>query len=116
MMAERTDTFTFDRAGNLVRSVIPRTGKPYEHRCTRQAFETVAHASGELTEQGFTLEEIAQREDLPFTQVAVALAFLKERGCVETEGRRSYPVSSDLYIDAMIEWHALREQGIKASG
>lgn len=106
----RVDTFTFDRAGNLLRRVTPRRGKPYEHRCTQQVFETVAHAASEAAEHGFTLQEIAQREDLPSTQVAVAIAFLKERGCIEVAGRRSYPASSDVYIDAMIEWHALREQ------
>ncbi|MCC7387509.1 MAG: hypothetical protein IT431_01945, partial [Phycisphaerales bacterium] len=43
------------------------------------------------------------------SQVATALAFLKERGCVVTEGRRSYAPGPGVFEDAMTEYHALRE-------
>lgn len=106
----RDETFSIDRAGALCRSVVPRRGRPYVHRCERASLEKVAHAIDEAAEKGVTLDEIAAAEDLPFTHVAVALAFLKERGCVAVEGRRSYPASGCVHIDAMPEYHALREE------
>ena len=109
-MAERSDEFSIDRQGALIRDVVPARGEPYRHRCTLAAFEAVAHAIDEAGEAGFTLEEIAADEDLPSTQVAVATAFLKERGAIITERRRSYPASGSVHLDAMVEFHALREQ------
>jgi hypothetical protein len=109
-MRERIDEFSIDRQGALIRNVVPARGEPYRHRCTLAAFEAVAHAIDEAGEAGFTLEEIAAREDLPSTQVAVATAFLKERGAIITERRRSYPASGSVHLDAMVEFHALRER------
>ena len=40
------------------------------------------------------------------TFMAVALAFMKERGCVVTRYRRNYPASDVLFEDAMIEFCA----------
>ena len=59
--------------GHLVRKVVPRRGKPYEHRCPLASFERVAHAIDETGDDGFTLESLVEVEDLPFKQVAVAL-------------------------------------------
>jgi hypothetical protein len=53
--------------------------------------------------------EIVAAEDIPHTQVDVALAFLNERGIIERRGRRNFPASAAVHIDAMTEWHALRE-------
>ena len=92
---------------HLVRKVVPRRGEPYEHRCPRTSFEQVAHAIDELGDEAFTLELLVQREDLPFTQVAVALAFFKERGIVETRYRRNYAATQCAHLDAMTEYFAL---------
>jgi hypothetical protein len=89
---------------HLVRSVTPARGRPYEHRCSRDTFREVLWAGEDLACGGFTLEEIAGHANLPHTQVAVALAFLKERGCVETRHRRSYPADRCFYEDGMIEF------------
>jgi hypothetical protein len=106
MKPERDETFeVFD--DHLVRKVVPRRGRPYEHRCPRPAFEAVAHACEGFGADGFTLETIAGHEDLPFTQVAVALAFLRGRGCIETRYRRNYAASDFAFEDAMMEYHAL---------
>ena len=94
---------------HLVRKVVPRRGRPYEHRCPRGAFEQVAHAAEELGKSGFTLESLVQCEDLPFTQVAVALAFLKERGIVETRYRHNYAATQCVHVEAMTEFFALAE-------
>ncbi len=88
MRATRTETFAV-LDGHLVRTVTPARGKPYEHRCPLASFERVAHAIDEAGGDGFTLESLVEREDLRFTQVAVALAFMKERGCVTTRYRRA---------------------------
>ncbi|MFQ5494101.1 MAG: hypothetical protein ACE5EX_01855, partial [Phycisphaerae bacterium] len=90
-------------------TVIPRRGEPYKHRCPRETFEQVAHAVDEAGNEAFTLELLVEREDLPFTQVAVALAFLKERGIVETRYRRNYAATQSVHLDAMTEFHALAE-------
>ena len=103
---------TFEVADDhLIRKVVPRHGEPYEHRCPRKAFEQVAHAVDELASEGFTLESLVKHEDLPFTQVAVALAFLKERGIVETRYRRNYAATDSVHLDAMTEFYALAEDG-----
>lgn len=102
----RAETFVVED-GHLVRKVIPRRGEPYEHRCPLASYEQIAHAIEETGEAGFTLMSLAEAEDLPSTQVAVALAFLKERSIVETRYRRNHPASSATHLDAMIEYHAL---------
>ncbi len=107
---ERIETFEV-RDGRLVRSVVPARGKPYEHRCPRESFEIIAHAMDEFSEAGFTLETLVEREALPFTQVAVALASLKERGVIETRYRQNYAATDSVHLDAMTEFHALAENG-----
>jgi hypothetical protein len=107
---ERIDTFAVID-GHLVRKVVPACGEPYEHRCPKAAFEQIAHAMDAADEDGFTLESLAQLEDLPWTQVAVALAFLKERGIVDTRYRVNYAASDCVHLDAMTEFHALAENG-----
>jgi hypothetical protein len=99
---------------HLVRSVVPARGEPYEHRCPRAAYEAIAHAAEllgtEAGDPGFTLEELARAAGAPSTQAAVALAFMKERGCVVTRYRRNYAASRCLFEDAMTEYWALAEK------
>ncbi|MBI5864844.1 MAG: hypothetical protein HZB38_10105 [Planctomycetes bacterium] len=98
--------------GHLVRRVIPRRGQPYEHRCPLAAFEQIAHAAEELGAQGFTLESLLKYErnagrDVTFTNVAVALAFLRERSILDVRYRRNYAATDAVHLDAMTEFHAL---------
>ncbi|MEX0655309.1 MAG: hypothetical protein WD534_04285 [Phycisphaeraceae bacterium] len=81
----------------------------YIHRCTRKVYEDVAYAIQERTKEGVTLDSLVEVLDAPFTQVNVALEFMKARGCVVTRGRRSYPASTCLYEDAMVEYLFLAE-------
>ena len=112
MTATHEPNETFEVADDhRIRKVVPRHGEPYEHRCLRKAFEQVAHAVDELASEGFTLESLVKHEDLPFTQVAVALAFLKERGIVGTRYRRNYAATDGVHLDAMTEYFALAENG-----
>lgn len=80
----------------------------YMHRCTRDVFREVAYAIEDHAAGGTTLEQIVQAIDAPYTQVNVALAFMKERGCVEVR-RRIYPTSDIVYEDAMIEFMHLAQ-------
>ena len=105
---EHNETFEVED-GYLIRMVVPRRGEPYQHRCPKASFEQVAHTVDELANGGFTLESLAKREVLPSTQVAVALAFLKERGIVETRYRRNYAATQCAHPDAMTEFYALAE-------
>lgn len=106
----RDETFSVDRAGALCRSVVPRRGRPYVHRCEAASLEKVAFALDEAAAKGATVDEVAAAEGLPHTQVAVAFAFLKERGCVTVEGRRSYPASGCVHIDSLVEYCVLRDK------
>jgi hypothetical protein len=96
--------------GHLVREVAEAEGFPgYIHRCTKQVLETVAHVISETpTEgEGTTMMQIADDEKLAYSQVNVALEFLKDRGIVEVRHRRCYPGTADPHLDALTEFHAL---------
>jgi len=94
-------------------SDIRGRGRDYIHRCTRDVFREVAFTIEEQAAApgscGTTLEELVAAMDAPFTQVNVALAFMKDRGCVEVRRRRTYPASDAVYEDAMIEFMYLAE-------
>jgi hypothetical protein len=100
----------FVQDGCLVRTVTG--GRSYTHRCPKQAFEIVAHAIDEtpVEGEGTTLELLGRQEDLAFTQVNVALEFLKERGIVAVRHRRCYPGTHSVHLDAMVEFYALAEE------
>jgi len=108
------DVRFFVQDGCLVRTVTAgaNDGRTYTHRCDKATFETVAWAmEGQPREgDGTTLMEIARKEALPFTQVNVALEFLKERGIVDVRHRRCYPATESVHLDAMVEFHALAEE------
>lgn len=97
--------------GYLVRRVTPSASgrRPYLHRCSEATYRIVAHALSEVATEGegTGLERIAEQEDLPYSQVNVAMEFMKERGIIEVRRRHSYPATEDVYLDAMIEFHAL---------
>jgi len=112
---ERSESFeVFD--DHLIRTVVPVRGQPYEHRCLRTAFEQIAHAAEELGAAGFTLESLLEYErnagrDVTFTNVAVALAFLRERSILDVRYRRNYAATDAVHLDAMTEYWALAENG-----
>ena len=94
---------------HLVRAVTGEDGRGYTHRCEHETYRGVAWAFEGCGGEGLTIPSLAEALDLPSTQVAVALDFLKERGCVVTRCRRNYPASGFVYEDALIEWHALAD-------
>jgi hypothetical protein len=53
--------------------------------------------------------EVAGGEELPYTQVNVAMEFLKERRLLDVVRRRSVAASKTLFEDGMIEFYALGE-------
>ena len=113
---EYIERFSVDRAGNLVRSVMPKRGKPYEHKCRKESFEEVAYTADEIAAEGgsIKLDDLVRRTDLPSTQVNVALTFMLERGCLITENRMHYPATGNqkpgqVSLDAITEYHALAE-------
>lgn len=94
---------------HLVRTVVFPDGRSYTHRCTRDIFRDTAFTIEERAAGGVTLGELVQAMNAPHTQVAVALDFMKEKGCVETRYRRTFPASSALYEDAMVEFTFLAQ-------
>lgn len=114
----KRDVRFFVQDGCLVREVTSDAadGRNYSHRCDKATFEVVAHAIAETPADGdgTTLTILARQESLPYTQVNVTLEFLKERGIVDVRHRRCYPGTREVYLDAMVEWHALAENGKSA--
>jgi hypothetical protein len=98
---------TFRReADRLVRTVVMHDGGTYTHSCEVKVFETVLHALQEA-DAPTTLMEVADAEELPYTQVHVAMDFLKERGLLAVVRRRSVPATETLFEDGMTEFYAL---------
>jgi uncharacterized protein (DUF433 family) len=94
--------------GRLVRHVRFTDGRGYTQQCTADVLEQVACLIEADGQDGITTNELWDAfPDLPCTQISVALDFLKDRGCVEARGRRSYAASATLYEDAMTEFHYL---------
>ena len=120
MPQQLNETFIVDGpSGVLLRRVVPKRGTPYEHACTKQVYEDVAYAIEQLGNASFTMEKVRAKAAgggdeanmPPWSQVAVAVAFLKERGCiVPTRGRKHVAATDDIYLDAIIEYHTLREK------
>ncbi|MCL4199552.1 MAG: hypothetical protein KJZ69_18815 [Phycisphaerales bacterium] len=120
MPRQLNETFIVDGpSGALLRRVIPRRGTPYEHACTKQVFDDVAYAIEQMGSASFTMGDIRfkaadgdESKMPPWSQVAVAIAFLKERSCIVPARNRKHIAASDfVYEDALIEYHALREKG-----
>lgn len=116
---DRIGTFSVDETGHLVRRGYPRSGNEYEHRCELATLEEVAHNIDELAGAPFTYEQVhaamnANRGvNFPFTQVAVAVAFLRERGIIlAVHGRKHVANGDAVHLDTMIEYHALREEPV----
>jgi hypothetical protein len=94
--------------GRLVRHVRLADGRGYTQHCTPEVLEQVACVVEARGGDGVTTNELwTSLPDLPCTQISIALAFLKDRGCAEARGRRSYAASATLYEDAMTEFHYL---------
>jgi len=98
--------------GCLVRTVAGADGRTYTHRCELAVYEKVAWVLEETPAEGngVAINEIAAAENLPHTQVDITLAFLQERGIIDRRHRRNYPATASVHLDAMVEWHALREE------
>ena len=114
--------FWVDESGYLARQCQPRSGKTYEHRCELKTLEEVAHTIDEMSGAPFTYTDVHERmvatcgQDWPWTQVAVAIAFLKERGIIlPVRGRKHVANGDAVHLDAMIEYHALREKAPDAT-
>ena len=66
--------------GWLVRTVIKPDGSSYQHRCSLASYQAVAHYIDEHANDGVTMNGLWDGlPDIPCTQAAIALAFLKER-------------------------------------
>jgi hypothetical protein len=104
---EDRQTFTIEH-GRLVHTVTTRDGRTYSHRCSLESYKAVAHFIDENVAQGVTTGMLWEAvPDIPCTQASVAVAFMKERGCLAARYRRLFPTSHFFFEDAMLEFHAL---------
>ena len=111
MRKQQTDEqFLIEPELILVRQVTLEDNSTYAHRCPLDSFKQICHAIEEAGDAGTTIMQIAEQEDLPSSQVAVARAFWWERSLIERgPGRRFRMAESGLVEDALVEFHALRE-------
>lgn len=108
---DQRQSFTFE-LGHLVRTVRRRDGGTYCHRCSLEAYKAVVHFIEEHAGQGVTTNMLWKAvPDVPCTQTSVAVAFMKERGCLSVCQRRMFPTSDFFFEDAMIELHAMQHKG-----
>ncbi len=106
---ERQEDFTIED-GCLIRRVVPKRGQPYEHMCQLDSYEIIADAIDDLAGAAFGIDDLRAGTNLPWTQIAVAMSFLKERGCViPARGKKQRAADDSIYADALLEFHALRE-------
>ena len=111
---KRIETFTVQR-GELLRDVLPRRGDRYVHFCTLETFKEVVHAIDDYAGRGFVYEDIVSDIDLPNSQVATAIAFLKERGVIIPARRCQHKAAGiDAYLDGMLEWSANEHHRLEA--
>ena len=108
-------TFSVER-GELVMRVTPRSGRvrePYRHVCPLTALEAVAIAIDEAGEAGIDRRGILAAGGANHTQVAVAMAFIVERGIADEEGPRGCILKSAgaAHLDTITEFWALAEEG-----
>jgi len=97
--------------GHLVRTVTRRDGGTYSHRCSLESYKAVAHFIDENGAAGVTTGMLWEAvPDVPCTQASVAVAFMKERGCLEARYRRLFPTSAVFVEDALLEYHALEHE------
>lgn len=112
-MSRSMITFCVNRNGGLVRSVKFKRGQPhkdYSQECTLAILQDVTELVAKRGDTGTTVHDLwRELPDNPRTQLAIALQFIKERGLVEIEKRRSYPVSNTLFEDVMIEYLTLKD-------
>lgn len=108
MQAQQRDVRFQVERGKLVRYVSRADGRGHVQRATLAALQEVAWFAEAAGENGFTTTDMWEAlPDVPATQLSVALDFLKDRGCVETLGRRNYVESTTVFEDAMVEFYAL---------
>ena len=108
----RDETFTV-ADGFLVRRVITN-GRPYQHRCPLAAYERIAIEIDDLKGAVFTQTGLVERfqaagQPIPSSQIAAATAFLEQRGVLDAVAGGRKAATPSVRIDAMIEFHALRE-------
>ena len=101
--------------GVLVRTIAGADGRSYVHRCSLAVFQRVAWVLDETPGEGAgaAINQIAAAENLPHTQVDVALAFLFERGLTDRRHRRNYPASRCVHLDALVEWVQQHDAGVE---
>ncbi len=108
-MRRRQRQFSFAVShGRLVRQVRLQDGRGYTQHCTLDVLTQVAGLLEQCRQTGITTNELWEAlPELPCTQISIALAFLKDRGGVETTARRNYPASTTLVEDVLTEFHYL---------
>jgi hypothetical protein len=113
---DERQTFAVEH-GHLVRTVTTHGGGTYCHRCSLESFKAVAHCIEEHAQQGITTNLLWEAlPDVPCTPVSVAVAFLKDRGCIDVRHRRMFPTSGCFVEDALVEFHALEHAGWDFAG
>ena len=106
----RAEEFWAERGGAIVRRMTPPRGDPYVQRCPKRVFDAVAKAVADAT-GSFIHADLRAAVHAPWSQVGVALAFLKSRDLVVRVGARHHAENSATALaDAMTAYRALCDQ------
>jgi hypothetical protein len=84
-------------------------GTPWVQRCSQAAFTRAVRALEERAATGCTLDELSALTGLSIEEVAVAVNFLLDYGCLKTRWTRFVPVRDGLAADARLAWQELRD-------
>jgi hypothetical protein len=95
--------------GSLQRVAVLSDGRTYTHKCSLEALKEVCYYLDKHADRGVVTSDLWEHIPYAAMECSVALAFLKERGLVVTEGRRNYPASTVLFEDAMVNYYAMAE-------
>lgn len=107
MKTQAPRSFSIDDDNMLV-MIVEGKYTSYKHRCSRETYNSVVEAFDDFRKH--SIEEIANDLDLPWTQTAVAVAFLKEKSLLEVNNRRNKATKQEIYEHAQEEWEYLSFQ------
>ena len=93
MKTEAPKSFTID--DNMLVMIVEGKGISYRQRCSKETYNAVVEAFEDFRQH--SIEAIANDLDLPWTQTAVAVAFLKEKSLLEIKNRRNKAVCQEIY-------------------
>lgn len=104
------DRWEVEPGSVLAHHVTLDDGSTYTHRCRLETFTEVLHTINEH-DGPINTGILWSKVDAPKTQISTALAFLKERSCLNPGVHRRHQIAvKHIVEDGLTEFHALKEK------